>query len=243
MSRFMIVPCLILMLGIRVPMAAETQLDEGTVNGAAGLGIGALVGALVGGPVGALVGAAGGAFFAEQDAAKDRTIGDLEGELDARESELAGLKRDFEETQVAMTGDAQTYAAVDGGTTPRGPDMPLSLAVYFRTDTASVDASLHPHLEQLGAYLNAHPELEVRLEGYSDRRGGADYNLSLSQRRIGAIRRFLEDQGVAPDRIREYAYGETRAKAASGDADAMVFDRAVIISIGDSQAKLASTSH
>ena len=63
MNKFMIVPCLILMLGIRMPMAADAQIEEGTLDGAQGFGIGALVGALVGGPVGALVGAAGGAYY------------------------------------------------------------------------------------------------------------------------------------------------------------------------------------
>ena len=226
MSRFMIVPCLILMLGIRMPMAAETKNDEGTMDGAKGFGIGALVGGLIGGPIGALVGAAGGAFFAEQDAGKDRTIGDLEVKLDERDSQLATLKSEFEQTQVAMTGDVQILQ--------RGTDTPISLPVYFRTDTAAIEESLRPHLAQLGAYLKAYPELEVRLEGYSDRRGGSDYNLALSQRRTGAIRKILEDEGIAPDRIREHAYGETRANAEPGNADAMVFDRTVIISIGDS---------
>ena len=231
MSKFMIVPCIILMLGIRMPMAAETEIDEGTMDGAKGFGIGALVGGLIGGPVGALVGAAGGAFFAEQDAGKDRTIGDLEVKLDERDSELATLKADFQHTQVAMTGDVPIL--------PRGPDAPISLPVYFRTDAAAIEASLRPHLAQLGAYLNAYPELIVRLEGYSDRRGDSDYNLALSERRIAAIRKILEDEGIAPDRIREHAYGEARASAEAGDADAMVFDRSVIISVGVSRAARA----
>ena len=239
MSKFMIVPCIILMLGIRMPMAAETEIDEGTINGAKGLGIGALVGGLIGGPVGALVGAAGGAFFAEQDARKDRAIDDLEVNLNERESQLAILKSDFEQTQVAMTGNVPGLTALASGTPRRGPDAPLSLPIYFRTNAATVEATLRPNLEQLSAYLKAFPELEVHLEGYSDLRGGADYNLALSQRRIGAIRRILEDQGIMPERIRENAYGESRATAKAGDADAMIFDRAVIISIGDSDANRA----
>lgn len=231
MSRFMIVPCLVLMLGIRMPMAAEAEIDEGTMDGAKGFGIGALVGGLIGGPVGALVGAAGGAFFAEQDAGKDRTIGDLEVELDGRDSELATLKSDFQQTQVAMMGDVPILQ--------RRPDAPISLPVYFRTDTAAIEESLRPHMEKLVAYLKAYPELQVRLEGYSDRRGGSDYNLALSERRIGAVRKILEDEGIAADRIREHAYGEARASAAAGDADAMVFDRSVVISVGVSGAARA----
>lgn len=231
MIRFFIVPCVILMLGIRVPMAEEMQSGEGSLEGAKGLGIGALVGGLVGGPVGALVGAAGGAFFAEQNAEKDRSIDDLEVRLDSRTSELAVLKSDLEQTQVAMTGDMPVIA--------HEPDVPLSLAVYFRTDDASVEASLEPHLEQLGAYLKAYPDLAVHLEGYSDARGDLAYNLALSQRRIDSIRRILEAHGVAPDRVRVSAYGETRAKARADDVDAMIFDRAVVISIGDSPSNRA----
>ena len=231
MNRFMIVPCILLALGIRMPMAAEIEHDEGSAAGAAGFGIGALVGGLVGGPIGAVVGAAGGAYFAEQDAAKDRTIDDLEVKLDERKSELAVLKSDFEQTQVALTGNAQILE--------RSPQTPLSLPVYFRTDSADIDASLVPHLEQLGAYLKSYPDLKVRLEGYSDRRGHADYNLTLSQRRIGEIRTLLEEQGIAPNRILGVAYGETRARAAAGDTDAMVFDRAVIIAIETSESTRA----
>lgn len=225
MSRFMIVPCIILMLGIRMPMAAEPQVDEGSIDGAKGFGIGALVGAIVGGPVGAIVGAAGGAYFAEQDAGKDRTIDDLAVKLDERESQLAELRTDFEQTQVAMTGDAKVL--------PGNPDAPITLPVYFRTDAATVEDALRPHLAQLVAYLEAYPELTVRLEGYADQRGHAEYNLALSQRRIDGIRRFLEAEGIAPDRIREHAYGESRATGTRGDADAMVFDRVVVISVGE----------
>lgn len=231
MSKFMIVPCIILMLGIRVPMAAETQVDEGSLEGAKGFGIGALVGALVGGPVGALVGAAGGAFFAEQDVAKDKTIDNLEVKLDERESQLSVLKSDFEQTQIAMTGEVEILQG--------RADAPISLPVFFRTNTATIEASLDPHLARLSVYLKAHPDLVVRLEGYSDRRGDADYNLTLSKRRIGTIRRILEQHGIAPDRIHEHAFGETRAHAEPGDVDAMIFDRAVIISVEETGATRA----
>lgn len=224
MSRFMIVPCMILMLGIRMPMAAEAQTDDGSASGAKGFGIGALVGGLVGGPIGAVVGAAGGAYFAEQDAAKDAAIDSLEVTLDARETELAAFKTDFEQTQVAMTGDARILH--------KDADSPISLPVYFRTGAASIEASLRPHLAQLAAYLKAHPNLQVQLDGYSDLRGSSDYNRLLSQRRIATIRRILESDGVSPDRIREFAYGESKASAKHGETDAMVFDRAVIISVG-----------
>ena len=227
MSRFLIAPIVVLMLGIRMPMAAQVQPDEGTIEGAKGMGIGALVGAIVGGPIGALIGAAGGAYIAESEAAKDAAIDDLEVKLDARDAELAALKSDFEQTQVAMSGNRDILERRQ----ENAPGAPLSLPVYFRTDSDVVDDALRPHLERLVAFLKSYPSLKVRLEGYSDRRGASDYNLTLSQRRIGAIRRILEDEGIETSRILAIAYGEARAKAPIGDGDAMVFDRAVVISI------------
>jgi outer membrane protein OmpA-like peptidoglycan-associated protein len=231
MSKFMIVPLMVLMLGIRMPMAAETQIDEGSADGAKGFGIGALVGGLVGGPVGALVGAAGGAYFAEQDAAKNDTIDNLEATLEKRDSEMATLKHDAEQTQVAMTGDMPILE--------RRPGTPISMPVYFRTDNAAVEESIRPHLAQLARYLQDYPELSVQLEGYSDRRGDSEYNQVLSQRRIATIRLILEKHGIAADRIREYAYGESRAHAEPGETDAMVYDRAVVITVGDTDASRA----
>ena len=110
MIRFFLVPCLILMLGIRMPMAEPMRTDGGSIEGAKGFGIGALVGGIVGGPVGALVGAAGGAIFAEQGAAKDRTIDELEAKLDARPVDIAVVESDAEQTRVALTDEVKAYA-------------------------------------------------------------------------------------------------------------------------------------
>ena len=79
----------------------------------------------------------------------------------------------------------------------------------------------------------------MQLEGYSDRRGDSDYNQVLSQRRIATIRRILDENGIATDRIREYAYGESRAHAEPGEVDAMVYDRAVVITVGNTDASRA----
>ncbi|MDX1434760.1 MAG: OmpA family protein [Gammaproteobacteria bacterium] len=226
----------VLVLCVRIPSAAAEPVPVETTPTELGkIGLGGIIGALVAGPPGAIAGVAGGAWMAARDKRKDETIESLEARLEARGREVARLQRDFEAAQTHLVARAQAVAA--RGAEPGTTRAPLSLAVYFRTDDARIEQGLETHLTRLGAYLKATPELIVYLEGHADARGDERYNLGLSQRRVDAVRRALEAEGVAPARIREHAYGESRASAAESDGDAMAFDRAVVISVSiDSEA-------
>ncbi len=63
--------------------------------------------------------------------------------------------------------------------------------------------------ELLGAVklLQEDPNILVSLQGYTDHRGPADYNLALSQRRADAVRRFLVGQGIDLQRIQAIGLG------------------------------------
>lgn len=51
------------------------------------------------------------------------------------------------------------------------------------------------------AYLNAHPEIKIRIDGYTDSRGTIVYNLALAQKRADIAKQDLIKAGVSPDRI------------------------------------------
>lgn len=231
MNRLIIAASLALALGMRAPSAEPMERHDASADELTEIGIGTLVGALLGGPPGAIVGMGGAAWVAKRDARKDEAIAELGAKLERRTLELARLKADFDRARAEIAPEIRPVAAVaTPASRPRVEDE-LSLAVFFRTDTAVVDASLRPHLERLGAFLQSFPELNVRIEGHADRRGSETHNLALSRERIAAVRELLASHGVDEARIREKAYGETRAAAKSGDPDAMAFDRAVVISL------------
>jgi len=51
----------------------------------------------------------------------------------------------------------------------------------------------------------------VEVEGHTDTRGSAEYNLRLSQARANAVKDWLVSHGcISPDRIKAIGYGETR---------------------------------
>jgi len=62
----------------------------------------------------------------------------------------------------------------------------------------------------LKAILRDFPTAAVTLEGHSDERGSAEYNLGLSDRRAQSAQEFLVQQGIPADRLRLISYGKER---------------------------------
>lgn len=84
--------------------------------------------------------------------------------------------------------------------------------VYFETNLAEIKSESTELLDAIGVAMNEHPELlKVEIQGHSDARGDDAYNLDLSTRRAAAVRSYLVNKGVAPDRVVSKGYGETRS--------------------------------
>ena len=69
-------------------------------------------------------------------------------------------------------------------------------------DLASEQLSLDANAQ----WLKSHPDVRIRLSGYSDPRGDIVYNLALSHRRAENVKQELVRMGIAENRI-EYATG------------------------------------
>lgn len=76
-----------------------------------------------------------------------------------------------------------------------------SVEVNFAFDKADLNDSAQTALTALIKELQANPTLTVDLAGYADPTGKRDYNVTLSQRRVEAVRRFLVERGVELPRI------------------------------------------
>lgn len=89
--------------------------------------------------------------------------------------------------------------------------LSIEIEVYFASASTSVDESAAASLAPVVTWLQANPRGVLVAVGHADADGPARYNLDLSRRRAVAVKRFLvERAGIAPDRIRVAARGETQ---------------------------------
>jgi pilus biogenesis lipoprotein CpaD len=99
--------------------------------------------------------------------------------------------------------------------------------IYFATDRDQIAPG---EQDRLLAFLDAvRPKRGegIRIEGHADERASDLYNLDLSSRRVGAVRRFLQDRGLSAAGLSSSAFGE-RAPAAPGhDPEALRQNRRV----------------
>jgi OOP family OmpA-OmpF porin len=83
--------------------------------------------------------------------------------------------------------------------------------VFFDTAKATIQPDSFALLDEVVQVMKDHPEvLRLRIEGHTDSRGDAEPNLVLSRERAAAVLAYLQDKGVAPERLESEGYGETR---------------------------------
>jgi outer membrane protein OmpA-like peptidoglycan-associated protein len=63
------------------------------------------------------------------------------------------------------------------------------------------DSTNKATLEADVAYLKAHPEIRIRIDGYTDNRGDIVYNLVLAQKRADIAKQDLIRMGIPAERI------------------------------------------
>jgi peptidoglycan-associated lipoprotein len=82
--------------------------------------------------------------------------------------------------------------------------------VHFAYDSAAILPNEAGILQQIAAFLSRYPQVIIEVEGHCDERGTEEYNMALGSRRANAVRQFLADLGVDPNRIYTISYGEMR---------------------------------
>lgn len=94
------------------------------------------------------------------------------------------------------------------GNVPMHQPIPAERIIYFDYDKSDIRFNDRLVLEQHAAYLAAHPQIGIRLEGHADERGSREYNLALGERRALATKRVLNILGVDHYKINTLSYGE-----------------------------------
>lgn len=104
---------------------------------------------------------------------------------------------------------------------PFNPNSPLAKdkSVYFEFNSYTVEGQYKPVVEMHARYLASQPAQKILIEGNTDARGGAEYNLALGNRRAEAVRRMMTLIGARDAQIETISFGKEKPKAI-GDTEA-----------------------
>jgi peptidoglycan-associated lipoprotein len=137
--------------------------------------------------------------------------------------------------EVEGTAPVVTEAAPDPHdyTDARNFDNPESLlskrVIYFDFDESVVKPEYRPILSAHAAYLAAHSDARVTLEGHADERGTREYNLGLGERRGNSAMGLMSAQGARGNQLTVVSYGEERPVCRVSDEDCWSQNRRVEI--------------
>jgi len=173
-----------------------------------GVGSGAVVGALAGGPVGLVIGAALGAKIGDTMHQKNERIDYLQGSVDESEQAVANLKGNID----TLSNEIERLQTVARPELVSLLQAGIAMDLLFRTDEAVLVDVTGDRLAQLAQTIVDMPDIHIKLDGFADARGDAEYNLALSERRVEFIRDQFVAAGVDPSRINVSAHGESPAQ-------------------------------
>lgn len=90
------------------------------------------------------------------------------------------------------------------------PPPSVSLTIQFEFDSSKVSAASVTQLDELAKAMKSNElqRLSFRVEGHTDAKGSADYNLRLSRQRADAVKGHLVNMGVDATRLQAEGLGD-----------------------------------
>jgi OOP family OmpA-OmpF porin len=87
----------------------------------------------------------------------------------------------------------------------------IDLVIQFDFDSARLQEASKPLLNNLAAAMKTEKlvSLNFNVEGHTDAKGGAEYNLRLSNKRAETVVNYMALQGVKKDRLNAIGKGAT----------------------------------
>lgn len=130
-------------------------------------------------------------------------------------TDLAGTQKETPVTSQPVFDPVKASDEIKGkvGERPEGTEDRTIFAgetVHFDYDKSAVKASERARVEHVAAYLKNDAKVSLRVEGNCDERGTEEYNRSLGERRALAVREYLVNLGIAPERITTLSFGEDK---------------------------------
>jgi outer membrane protein OmpA-like peptidoglycan-associated protein len=148
----------------------------------------------------------------EEEKATESTAGDEKMEMKKPEAAVEEERENPPETLVEEEEPAEkdSMQAVSDALKKR-VDVIYNHLQYMPGKALIMDSS-RDDLDNLAQILRENPKLQLIIEGYTDSKGEASYNLLLSKDRADAVKQYLMGRGIDEIRLRAEGYGEISPK-------------------------------
>jgi outer membrane protein OmpA-like peptidoglycan-associated protein len=189
-------------VGIAILVSACETLDpytreEKTSNATKGALIGAAAGAVVG-------------LITGDDAVERRQHALIGAGVGALAGGSVGYYQDRQEMQLRAELEGTGVSV-----TRNGDQITLNMPgnVTFATNSSDLNPAFFDVLNSVGKVITEFDKTIVEVAGHTDSTGSESYNLALSERRAASVSRYLQAQGINPQRIIQVGVGELRPVA------------------------------
>jgi outer membrane protein OmpA-like peptidoglycan-associated protein len=121
----------------------------------------------------------------------------------------------------------KTFNLYEGGV---GAVLKLEALKFGRGESVILQES-YSELDDLAKMMQDAPTLKIQLEGHTDYAGNPTANINLSQRRVDAVKKYLTDKAIKPERIITKAFGGSQPLIRSTSPSARAKNRRVEVRI------------
>ena len=168
------------------------------------------------------------------------TRGELEGQVDAVETEVEGVQtriveHDRQIGEISTTAQDALDRAIAAGKLAEGKFLYETVltddSVRFPFDKASLSDEARGALNDFAEQLRTqNANVYVEIQGHTDATGEDDYNLDLGEARAEAVRRYLNlEKGLPLNRMSVISYGEAAPVADNGTREGRAQNRRVAL--------------
>jgi uncharacterized repeat protein (TIGR01451 family) len=119
------------------------------------------------------------------------------------------------DTAVFPAGAQREKVVQTTRTTEGQQKLEVTESIQFRPNGAEILPASYPVLDQVASILREQPALRIKIVGHTDSEGDANANVTLSQKRADAVRRYLVDKGIAGSRLQSEGHGEIEPVASN----------------------------
>jgi peptidoglycan-associated lipoprotein len=112
-------------------------------------------------------------------------------------------------TEDSSVPNAASADENSSGDSDSGRAMGLK-SVNFAYDAFVLTSEAKSTLKSNADILKGNGGVKIQVEGHCDQHGGIQYNIALGEKRANAVKKYLQDLGVAGDRITTISFGKER---------------------------------